>query len=286
MKNYGRYFMIICMLLIISIYLVMQLPHQNSLISFLNIGQGDSIFLRTSDDYTVLIDGGPDPTVLDELAKVMPIYNKTIDILVLTHPHADHVNGLVEVIKRYKIEKLLIVGTPSKNAFYQELLRITKRKNIEVIFANSQKDFRVGSNVFLDIIWPIDNQEGIQYENLNNASVAMRVILRNIKTNKNTLKNMKILLTGDAEIEEETEILESGFDISADILKAGHHGSRTASSEAFLQKSNPQIMVIQSGVKNSFGHPHKETLAKAMAQGIQVRRNDLEGKIDFIFSRY
>jgi competence protein ComEC len=282
MKKYGKFFVGVCTFLIIGICLITQLPHGEFLVSFLDVGQGDAIFVRTSDDYIVLVDGGPGPMVLDEIAKVMPIYTRTIDLVVLTHPHADHVNGLVEITKRYDVKQILIVGTPSHNAFYQELLRIVEMKKIEVIFANSQNDFRIGNEVFLDILWPVENQAGVAYENVNNASVAMRIIWGN----RNGVKNVKFLLTGDAEIEEEHEILEAEFDISADILKAGHHGSRTASSEAFLQEVEPEVMVIQSGEENSFGHPHKETLAKSVARDIQVRRNDFEGKVDFIFSQY
>jgi beta-lactamase superfamily II metal-dependent hydrolase len=246
----------------------------------LDVGQGDAIFIRTPDDYTILIDGGPGPMILDEIAKVMPIYTRTIDILTLTHPHADHVNGLVEIVKRYNVKRILLVGTPSQNKFYQEWLKVADMNNIEMIFASNGTDFRVGSEVFLDILWPIGNKAGVAYENLNNASLAMRVIWSNGKN------NVKFLLTGDAEIEEESEILKGNSTVKVDVLKAGHHGSRTASSEEFLEKSDPKIVVIQSGEANSFGHPHQETLKNFLARNIQVRRNDLEGRIDFIFSRY
>lgn len=291
MKKYGKFVVGVCTFWIIGICLITQLPHGEFLVSFLDVGQGDAIFVRTSDDYIVLIDGGPGPMVLDEIAKVMPIYSRTIDLVTLTHPHADHVNGLVEITKRYDVKQILIVGTPSHNAFYQELLRIVEMKDIEVIFASSENDFRIGNEVFLDILWPVKSEAGVAYENVNNASIAMRVIWKNMGNvdgvdDARNVGNVKFLLTGDAEIEEESEILEADFDISADILKAGHHGSRTASSEAFLREVEPEVMVIQSGEENSFGHPHQETLAKSVARDIQVRRNDFEGKVDFIFSQY
>ncbi|MBU1445754.1 MBL fold metallo-hydrolase [Patescibacteria group bacterium] len=280
MKNYWKYCVFICVPLVIGICFIIQLPHTNFLISFLDVGQGDAIFIRTPDDYTILIDGGPGPMILDEIAKVMPIYTRTIDILTLTHPHADHVNGLVEIVKRYNVKRILLVGTPSQNEFYQEWLKVADMNNIEMIFASNGTDFRVGSEVFLDILWPIGNKAGVAYENLNNASLAMRVIWSDGEN------NVKFLLTGDAEIDEESEILNGNSTIKADVLKAGHHGSRTASSEDFLEKSDPRIVVIQSGEANSFGHPHQETLKNFLARNIQVRRNDLEGRIDFIFSRY
>lgn len=246
------------------------LPGREVSVSFLNVGQGDSIFVRTPDDYFILIDGGPSVSVLEELADVMPRYNRTIDLVLITHPHADHVNGLVEVVKRFDVGGLLIVGTPSENTYYQEILRLCDEWQIPVYFGESGRDVKVGSYLYIDVVWPITNAAGKEFENLNNASLAVRLIT----------PNKVLFLGGDAEKEEETEILESGFDLSADILKAGHHGSKTASSEEFLNAVNPKVVVIQSGAENSFGHPHKETLEKLLERTIQVRRNDIEGRVE------
>jgi beta-lactamase superfamily II metal-dependent hydrolase len=258
--------------LIIGIILVNELP-VNFRVSFFDVGQGDAIYFRTPDDYTVLIDGGPSFAVLDELGEVLPLYDRTIDLLILSHPHADHVNGFVEVVKRYDVKQILLVGTPSSNAYYQEFLKLIDGNDIAVMFADARHDIRVGNYVFVDILWPENNLAGKDFENLNNASLAVKI----------SFYDHEILLTGDAEIEEEEEILDSGFDIQADIFKAGHHGSKTASSDSFLDKVKPEIIVIQSGEENSFGHPHKEILKKSFENGIKVRRNDLEGRVDFIF---
>jgi competence protein ComEC len=222
----------------------------------------------------MLIDGGPSMKILEKLENVMPLYSKTIDIVLLTHPHSDHVNGLVEILKRYNVGYVLIVGTPSKNPYYQKFLKLIKEKNIKLIFADAKHDIKLGASVFVDILWPIDKKIGVNFKNLNNASLAVKILY----------KNHAIMLTGDAEVEEESEIVASGFDLSADILKAGHHGSRTASTNMFLDKVNPQEVVIQCGQGNKFGHPHKETLIKFFDRGINVKRNDLEGRVDFIFN--
>ncbi len=273
MKNSFKYIAGLVVCLIIGLFLIYQLPHQKMLVSFLNVGQGDSIFIRTPDDYTVLIDGGPSANVLDELGEVVPIYNRTIDLIILSHPHADHVNGLVEVVKRFKVKQVLIVGTPYHNTFYKEFLRVINQNEISLNIARANNDIKVGDYVYIDILWPIKSMVGKHFENVNNASLSLRVLF----------EGHSVLLTGDAEIEEESEIVASGFDLSANILKAGHHGSRTASSEIFLDKVDPETVVIQTGIQNEFGHPHKETLRKLFKREVKVRRNDLEGRVDFIF---
>ena len=248
---------------------VSDLPEREVQVSFLDVGQGDSIFVRTPDDYFILIDGGPSVSVLEELAEVMPRYNRTIDLILLTHPHADHVNGLVEVVKRFEVKGVLLVGTPSSNPFYAELLRLCKDLNIPVYFGESGRDLKVGSYLYIDVIWPFRSMAGAEFENLNNASLAVRLIT----------PNKVFMLTGDAEEEQEGKILESGFDLSTDIFKAGHHGSKTASSDEFLDAIDPHTVVIQSGAGNSFGHPHVEVLERLLKRALQVRRNDLEGRV-------
>jgi len=254
-------------LILIGGFLVADLPGLKLRVSFLDVGQGDSIFVRTPDDYFILIDGGPSMSVLEKITDVMPRYNRTIDLVVLTHPHADHVNGLVEVLKRYDVRRLMIVGTPSWNQYYKKLLEL----DAPLVYASADQDYKIGSYLVMDIIWPESSMIGKEFENLNNASVTMRLV-----SNGSTF-----MLTGDAEIEEEHEIIESGFNLIADIFKAGHHGSRTASSDEFLDKMEPSVVVIQSGEDNSFGHPHKEALENFMERGIEVRRNDIEGRVDF-----
>ena len=270
MKN--RFWLIITLSLVLIIICIDALPAKNIQFSFLDIGQGDSIFIRTPDDYFVLIDGGPDMSVLEQLAQVLPRYNRTIDLILLTHPHSDHVNGLIEVLKRFDVKRVMLTGTPSGNPFYMELFKLCKEKDIPVFFGKANRDLKIGSYLYLDIVWPAESMVGREFENLNNASLAVRAIT----------PNQIVMLSGDAEIEEESEMVSSGFDLSADILKAGHHGSKTASSDKFLDAVSPNTVVIQCGLGNSFGHPHAETLRKLFNRGIKVRRNDLEGRVNFM----
>ncbi|MEK7086141.1 MAG: ComEC/Rec2 family competence protein [Patescibacteria group bacterium] len=253
--------------------LFLQIPDQKFHIYFLDIGQGDSILIKTPENHQILIDGGPGNTVIEELGEVLPFFDKSIDLVVLTHPHADHVDGLIEVLKRFNVNNVLITGVSYDSPDYKEFLNEIEKKNINVLVAESRTDFRFG-NVLFDIIYPKNSIAGKKFPNVNNSSITMRVLY----------KNKKILLTGDLESEAEQKLIQTGVNLKADIFKAGHHGSKTASSMDLLRKVNPTFTVIQSGAGNSFGHPHKETLENFKKIGVKkVFRNDLQGRIEFIF---
>jgi len=254
-------------LILIGGFLIADLPQGELRVSFLDVGQGDSTFVRTPDDYFILIDGGPSMNVLERISEIMPRYNRTIDLVILSHPHADHVNGLVEVLKRFDVQRLMIAGTPSWNPYYQKLLEL----DAPIVYAKADQDYQIGSYLYVDIVWPKTSMVGKEVENVNNASVSLRLIG----------SDFSFMLTGDAEIEQEHEIIEFGFDLSSDIYKAGHHGSRTASSDEFLEEVAPDTVVIQSGQDNKFGHPHKESLQKYFERSLEIRRNDVEGRLDF-----
>lgn len=264
--------LVIC--LIITVYLISQFPENNLLVSFLDIGQGDAIYIRTPDDYQIIIDGGPDTTILEEISEVMPLYNRTIDLVVLSHPHADHVNGLVEILKRYDVKRVMMTGTPYRNSYYIKLLELINEKDIQVVIANSENDLKLGSYLFIDVIWPEKVVAGKEFDNINNASPILRLLFG----------DSKILVSGDAEIEEEQQLLMSAFDIRADLFKAGHHGSRTSSSLSVLKTVKPNDVVIQSGRQNNYGHPHEETLKNLSDLGIKYRRNDFENRITLSYA--
>lgn len=251
----------------------MQLPDNKFHIYFLNVGQGDAILIKTPENHQILIDGGPQNFVLEELTEIIPFFDKSIDLLVLSHPHADHLEGLIEVLGRFKVERVLYTGVNFSNSVYDQFLRELEVQNVEVFIAESKTDFKFG-DVFLDIIYPFDSVVNESFKNVNNSSVGMKVIYK-----ENT-----ILLTGDLEIEAETEILEEGVNLKADIYKAGHHGSRSSSSWEFLEKIMPEVVVIQSGEGNSYGHPHPETIRNFFRANVKsIYRNDLMGRIEFEF---
>ncbi|MFC1600451.1 ComEC/Rec2 family competence protein, partial [Patescibacteria group bacterium] len=196
-------------LILIGFFLLPDLPRDFQ-VSFLNIGQGDAIYIRTPDDYHAMIDSGPSMNVLENLAEVMPRYSRTLDLLILTHPHADHINGFVDILKRYDVKRVMIVGTPSYNPYYRKILTLVD--DVELIYARADQDIKLGSYIYIDVVWPAKLRIGEEFENKNDASIAVRVV---------GLEG-SFMLTGDAEHDEEAEILESGFDLSAEVYKAGH----------------------------------------------------------------
>lgn len=252
---------------------IAQLPDQRFHIWFLDIGQGDAVLIKTPEQHYILVDGGPKNYVLEELAAVMPYFVKKIDLVVLSHPHADHMDGLVEVLQRYQVQGVLFSGPNYYSSVYDEFLRQIEEQDLPFWIAEMETDFRFGE-VLLDVIYPFEQVLAENFENVNNASVGLKV----------SYGDVNILLTGDLELEAERELVSNPFvDLRADIFKAGHHGSRTSSSWELLQKVKPKAVVIQCGLDNQFEHPHPETLKKFEKMGIEVYRNDLDGRVEFVF---
>lgn len=258
---------------IFAVFLFLQLPDSKLHVYFLDIGQGDSILIKTSENHQVLVDGGPKNKVIQELGEVMPFFDKSIDLVILSHPHSDHIEGLVEVLKRYKVELVLFTAVDFASPAYDEFLREVSRQQIPISIAEASNDFRMGNTIF-DVIYPLKQVTGESFKNLNNSSTAVKLMYGDVA----------ILLPGDLEKEAETELVETRVNLKADILKAGHHGSKSSSSREFLDLVGPDIVVIQSGMGNKFGHPHKETLENLKAAGVKkIYRNDLDGRVEFIF---
>lgn len=257
---------------IASLYVLFnQLPDDKFHIFFLDVGQGDSIFIKTPQNHQILIDGGENNSVIENLGKIMLFFDKSIDLVILTHPHKDHIGGLVEIMKRFEIDNVLMTGVYSDDPYYLEFLQ--NIKNTNVFIANAGTDF-LFKNVLLDVIYPFDELAYKSFENLNNSSIVIKVLY----------KDEAILLTGDIEKIIEEKIVNSGIDIDSDILKVAHHGSKTSSSMEFLKKISPEISVIQCGKNNKFGHPNNETLENLSLAGVkEIYRTDVDGMIEFVF---
>lgn len=239
---------------------------------FFDVGQGDSVFIQTPEEYEILVDGGPKNRVMTELSSAMGFSDRYIDLVVLTHPHADHAGGLAEVLKKYEIGAVMLTGLVYENSYYDEILKVIQEKKIPVIFADERQDFDFGT-VKIDTIYPINSMVNQNIENTNNSSIVMSV----------KYKETTILLTGDIEKEVEQKLMDSYVNLQADILKVGHHGSKTSSTIDFLAKVKPEIAVIQCGIDNMFGHPHAQTLENLKNAGVkQVYRNDLDGTVELI----
>ncbi|OGZ33332.1 MAG: hypothetical protein A2174_00615 [Candidatus Portnoybacteria bacterium RBG_13_41_18] len=232
-------------------------------VHFFDIGQGKAIFIETPDGNQVLIDGGPDNSVLAKLSQAMPFYDRDIDLLILTHPDSDHLNGLVEVLKRYAVGKIIESGIIDSSAEYQAWHELIKEKNIPVVGALAGQKIKIGDDFVLEILYPNRSLSGQNFSNTNDSSIVSRL----------DYGQNSFLFTGDTEEKAENYLVGSGVNINADILDVSHHGSKNATGEEFLGAVSPDAAVIQVGASNRYGHPAPETLDRL--EGIQVFRTDL-----------
>jgi competence protein ComEC len=269
MDKIGRYILITAFALLgIGLWGGMSLPDGQLHLWYLDIGQGDAILGRLPAGEWLLIDGGPDNTVLTKLSQLMPFYERSIDLVVLSHPHADHLNGLVEVFQRYEVKNLLLTGVKYQYSGYDKLLKVAREKGVK-IWVIDGNDFRIGK-VGLDIVYPKINLNGRGMENVNNSSVVFRLISGDFIA----------LFSGDLEMEKEKELSgDQQLRLNADVLKAGHHGSKTSNTEIFLRRIEPRWAVISCGVGNKFNHPFAGTVENLQRIGAAIYRTDLDGTI-------
>lgn len=235
---------------------------------FFAIGQGDATLIQYKTNQ-ILIDGGPNNLLLEKLGKAMPFWDKKIELVILTHPDSDHLTGLLEVLKRYQVERVLETGVKHNSLYYARWQKLVKEKQLRVTLAQAGEVIKISRAGFLNILWPWQKLAGETISNLNNTSIVSR--LRYGKTS--------FLLMADAESPTEKELISKGFMLAADVLKIGHHGSRTSSSEEFLKAVMPGLAIISVGKKNRYGHPTATVLERLKSKGIPVLRTDQVGDI-------
>ena len=241
-------------------------------VHFLDVGQGDAIYIRTPDEIDILIDGGPDKTVLSELGSVMPYWDREIDIMILTHPHSDHVTGLIEVLRRYKVKQIYYTGALHTASDYLAWLEEVKTQEIPLSIVSSRFIINLGEETDLEFLWPRENLINKKVTELNNTSIV----------NKLVFGDVSFLFTGDNEEQVEEELLDLGEDLQSTVLKSSHHGSKTSSTEEFLNMVDPEIVVIQCGEDNSFHHPHGRVLNRYERRNMNIFRTDLDGRVSFV----
>lgn len=240
-------------------------------VTFFDVGQGDAIFIVAPQSHQILIDGGPSSIILEKLAKEMPFWDRTIDLIILTHPERDHLAGLLEVLKRYKVENILWTGVVRDTAEFREWQKLIEEEGARIILIPGVKRLTT-SGVVLEILYPFEDLEGKVLKDSNNTSVISRL----------TFGNNSFLFVGDAYKSVGKELIEKGIEIDSDILKVGHHGSKTSTSEEFIQSVKPKIAVIPVGKNNNYGHPHQEVLEILNKYGIRVLRTDQDGDIKIV----
>jgi len=239
-------------------------------ITFFDVGQGDAILIETPGRNQILIDGGPDSTILEKLNK-MPFWDRTIDLLILTHPDNDHITGLVHVLSSYKVENILWTGAVKQAAVFEKWQELIEKENARILTAKAGQEI-TADRTLLQVLFPFDSLEGKSVKDTNNTSIVLKLDIGEIS----------FLFAGDVYESTERELVRRGIDLSSDILKVGHHGSKTSTSTEFIGEVLPETAVISAGSDNSYGHPHKETLDTLEKYDITIFRTDLQGDIKII----
>ncbi len=238
-------------------------------VSFLSIGQGDAELIQIPAG-NILIDAGPDAKILSELDKLLPFYDRTIDLFILSHPNKDHFDGLFDVLERYKVRAVMLNNLSYSNSLFQKLLQELDKRGILIIKGITGTNVSWGNQDNLLFLYP-DAMVSSKQDPNKFSSVNMLFLGQNC-----------FLFSGDISSAQEKKILPllSCPDDNSHILKVPHHGSRYSSSTQFLEEFKPQIAVIEVG-ENSYGHPHPDTLERLKNIGAQIFRTDLDGTIRF-----
>ena len=243
-------------------------------ITYFDIGQGDSIFIETPQGHQILIDGGPSSIILEKLAKEMGFYDKTIDLIILTHPEHDHYFGLLEVLNRYEVKNILWTGIVRDTAEWEEWIKLINQEEAQIFTAQAGQKIILQQDpyIFMDVLHPFENLSGKEFKRANDTSVVVHLFFEDVS----------FLLTGDISKKIELELIEQKSFLETDVLKVAHHGSKNSSSWEFLELSSPELAIIQAGKDNRYGHPHIDVLARLKEFGIDILRTDLNGDIKIV----
>ena len=234
-------------------------------VHYIDVGQGDSIFIELPDGKTALIDAGE-----IEYGSVVTNYIKNLNYqkiyyIFATHPHSDHIGGMTKVVNSFDIGSIYMPNVSNNTTFYLNLLKSIEAKNKKIKVAVASKNVISTEDLNLKILAPADKE----YEELNNYSIVLKL----------TYKEKSFIFMADAEYDSEMDLLNKNYDLKADVLKVGHHGSTSSTNYNFLKKVNPKIAVISVGENNDYGHPKEKILEKLKEIKAKIYRTDLNGNI-------
>lgn len=272
-KDYIKiFFLVFLTISLIFIYSNVFSLHNGKLrVVFMDIGQGDSILIKSPSGNKIIVDGGPGSNILNSLSKNLSFWDRDIDMIVVTNPDKDHFEGFIPVLDSYKVALFLKPETEANdNVIYRELLSVVSDKKVDTIVASSGQKIDIGGGAFIEIIFP--DRKGLKDLSHNDGSLVFRLVYG--KTS--------ILFTGDSTEKIEKFLLENYPNkLKSDILKVAHHGSKTSSSKNFIKEVSPKWAVISAGKMNSFGHPHKEVLDTLSSLNIDILGTYDKGDILF-----
>lgn len=239
-------------------------------IAFLDVGQGDAIFIQSPTGVQILIDGGPDSSVVRELSQAMPLWDRSINALVVTNPDQDHFAGFLDVLERYDVARVFESGTAKDSATYKALQRRIVEEGATRTLPKRGEVLDLGGGVSLRVLFPDRDVSGLDS---NPGSLIMQL----------SYGSTTALLTGDTiEAVENFVVALDGRALTSQILKLGHHGSRTSSGEKLLDAVLPEVAIVSASCDNSYGHPHEEVLARLAARSIPYLWTCKEGTIEFV----
>jgi competence protein ComEC len=264
-------------LLVIAVlvsYTAAALPDDSLRVSFLDVGQGDAILIQKGNKQ-VLVDGGPSPqSVMLDLSRQMPFWDRSIDLAVLTHPHQDHLAGLLEVLRRYAVGQVLSPPSEGESSLYDEWTRFIGAAGIKSTVACAGQQIDLGEGVTIEVLWPSANPIQGSDSDVDNNSVVL--LVRD--------GGVSFLLTGDSMSEAEWELIRARADINGTVIKVAHHGSASSTMAAFLAVVNPQAAVISVGANNTYHLPNSAVVARLDEKlgEANVYRTDENGTVTFI----
>lgn len=266
---------------IFSWFLVYTYSDKSLKIFFYDVGQGDAIHIRNNKNQDILIDGGPDNVILSKLGQNMPFYDQKIELMILTHPHADHIAGLIHILNKYQVEQIVYSDVLDSTDFFQEWKRIIKEKNIPTREAKIGQTIKL-ENSLMYVLLPKTSYKDKKVENLNSTSIVLKLVNGQIS----------YLFTGDIEKESEVELMDNMGNktygkekkniLNSDVLKVAHHGSKSSSSQELVSLINPKYAIISVGKNNKFGHPNSETVEKLNNLKANILRTDKDSDIKCI----
>lgn len=267
--------LMVLLLLVALTIVVWMLPRMDSihsrehlLVHFFDVGQGDAIFIQTPSGIEVLIDGGASNGVLRSLSQKMSFFDRKIDMVIGTHPDIDHIGGLVDVLARYDVEAILTTNNKGGSTAATEYKRMVKTEGAEVILARRGQVFSLGDEIFLKVLFPVYDTEKLES---NASSIIVQLVYG----------DTEVLLTGDSPKRIEEFLVMEGVDLQSDVLKVGHHGSRTSTSEMFLEAVSPQYAVISAEADSRYGHPHVEVTDMLFNHRVETYSTAEEGTVTF-----
>ena len=236
--------------------------------AMLDVGQGDALFIQSPTGTQILIDSGPPGRILGKLSRAMPLFDRSLDAIIVTNPDQDHIGGFLDVLDSYQVGKFFEPGTFNDSKTYQNLKEEIKNRKIPQFLARKGMTLDLGGGAKLEILFP---DRDVSLWDTNDGSIVTRL----------TYGNTSILLMGDSTLETEEMILKSNpkEKIKTQILKVGHHGSRTSSSYNFIKLAKPEYALISNGRENKYGHPHEATLDVLNQFGAKILQTDLLGTI-------